>query len=159
MAKYLIVANQTIGGDELREEIRQRISAEASFFVLVPTTAGSVGRTDLYGDGLRPGVVETELVTQATLDHRAELTDRSRLDQLTSEIRAAGGHASGDIGPSDVLTAIDEILGEGPFDEIIVSTLPIGASKWLKMDVPSRVQRRFHVPVTTVTAGRVGAPA
>ena len=40
MTRYLVVANQTIGGNELFDETRRRIaSAPSSFYVLVPFTA------------------------------------------------------------------------------------------------------------------------
>jgi hypothetical protein len=58
----------------------------------------------------------------------------------------------GGVGPSDPVKAIDEVIGDGGFDEIIISTLPEGASRWLRMDVPNRVKRKFKSPVTTVTA-------
>jgi hypothetical protein len=57
----------------------------------------------------------------------------------------------------------DRLLGRGPqhavrdalahheIDEIIVSTLPGGVSHWLRLDLPKRLQRRHHLPVTTVT--------
>ncbi len=38
------------------------------------------------------------------------------------------------------------------FDEIIISTLPSGISRWLGMDLPHRVERQFKLPVTTVIA-------
>src|SRR3712207_9034658 len=39
MRRYLVVANQTLGGRELREEIRKRaVAGESSFYVLVPNT-------------------------------------------------------------------------------------------------------------------------
>ena len=42
-------------------------------------------------------------------------------------------------------------MRSGAFDEVIISTLPLGVSRWLGLDVPHRVERRFKVPVTTVT--------
>ena len=48
--------------------------------------------------------------------------------------------------------AIEEILREGDFHEIIVSTLPQGVSRWLAVDLPTALHRRFALPVTIVTA-------
>ena len=68
-----------------------------------------------------------------------------------TQIRAQGGEAEGDIGDTDPVKAIEAVMTSGPFDEVIISTLPLGVSRWLGLDVPHRVERRFKVPVTTVT--------
>ena len=60
--------------------------------------------------------------------------------------------ARGDLGDSNPMTAISDLLATESFDEIIISTLPSGISRWLGMDLPHRVERRFKLPVTTVTA-------
>ena len=40
VAKYLVVANQTLGGDQLMYTVRQRVAAgPSSFFVLVPNNS------------------------------------------------------------------------------------------------------------------------
>jgi GABA permease len=44
------------------------------------------------------------------------------------------------------------VLREITFDEIIVSTLPAGPSRWLKRDLPHRVEREYGLPVTHVVA-------
>ena len=41
-------------------------------------------------------------------------------------------------------------------DAVIVSTLPAGVSRWLKMDLPSRIDRMTDAPVTTIEAEPVG---
>ena len=46
------------------------------------------------------------------------------------------------------------MLIEHPQDEIILSTLPPGISRWLKKDLPHRVEQRFALPVTTVISSR-----
>ena len=53
MGKYLVIANQTLGGAELREEIRKRLEKEpSSFYVLVPgTRAPLAARGGEKGDG------------------------------------------------------------------------------------------------------------
>jgi len=60
--------------------------------------------------------------------------------------------ARGDLGDPEPLTAIGDALGVEQFDEIIISTLPSGISRWLGMDLPRRAERKFKLPVTTVTA-------
>jgi hypothetical protein len=35
-----------------------------------------------------------------------------------------------------------------------LSTLPSGVSRWLKLDLPHRVEQRFELPVTTVISQR-----
>jgi hypothetical protein len=51
----------------------------------------------------------------------------------------------------DPMDAIEETLRGGDFDEIIVSTLPHSVSRWLHIDLPSRVAH-LGLPVTTVIA-------
>jgi hypothetical protein len=48
--------------------------------------------------------------------------------------------------------AIRDALRGHVFDGIILSTLPPGVSRWLKLDLPHRVERDFGVPVTHVVA-------
>ncbi len=157
MPRYLVVANQTLGGEKLAEEIRHRIAqGVSSFYVLVPHVpvedAGvGVGLGDA-DTGVSPDVLAGLPARQADAERRADQESQKRLEQLLEAIRAAGADAAGDVGASDPVAAVEESLTEGPFDEIIVSTLPAGVSRWLRMDVPSRIERRFKLPVTTVTA-------
>jgi hypothetical protein len=59
----------------------------------------------------------------------------------------------------DPMDAIEEILREGDFHEVILSTLPRSISRWLRADLPNRIAH-LGLPVTTVTAEeRAGAPA
>ena len=69
------------------------------------------------------------------LDTGPETTAQSRLDQLLGQIRAAGSEAQGEVAGSDPVKAIDAAMAAGEFDEIIISTLPKGVSRWLRMDV------------------------
>jgi hypothetical protein len=47
---------------------------------------------------------------------------------------------------------IDAAMADEDYDEIIISTLPEGISRWLRMDVPNRIKRKVKIPVTTVAA-------
>jgi hypothetical protein len=50
------------------------------------------------------------------------------------------------------LSGIEEPIARHSFDEVIVSTLPHAVSRWLKTDLPHRIERRFHLPVHVITA-------
>ena len=149
VSKYLIVANQTLGGDHLMDEVRRRAAAGASsFYVVVPNTRW-VDAARASGAPLAPATVSAS----AEEDHRATLISQSRLHQALARLRAEGLDARGDLGDPEPLTAIGDALGVEQFDEIIISTLPSGISRWLGMDLPRRAERKFKLPVTTVTAG------
>ena len=149
MARYLVVANQTLGGEQLMEEVRRRVAAgPSSFHVIVPNTR-SVDVVPLPGGPLPPGSAHVAVEEQ---DRRATQIAESRLHQALNQLRAEGVQAHGDLGDPDPLTAIGDALAGEDFDELIISTLPSGISRWLGMDLPKRAERRFHVPITTVTA-------
>ncbi len=156
VGRYLVVANQTLGGEPLMNEIRNRIAAgPSSFYVLVPAIPVNVDTLAEVLASTETGVPAETVAGLAerdeTLRHRAETTSRSRSSQLMTQIRAEGGEAEGDIGDTDPLKAIEAVMATGPFDEVIISTPPLGVSRWLRLDVPHRVERRFKVPVITVT--------
>src|SRR2546423_1404810 len=58
----------------------------------------------------------------------------------------------GKVGDPDPVAAVEDAVNFKDFDEIIVSTLPKHLSKWLKVDLPHRVERATGKPVTHVTA-------
>ena len=62
--------------------------------------------------------------------------------------------ADGVVGDAHPVRAIDDVLIDRPYDEIILSTLPPGVSRWLRLDLPRRVEQRFALPVTTVIGAR-----
>jgi hypothetical protein len=64
---------------------------------------------------------------------------------------AAGGHVDGIIGDTDPLVAVREAVTSIGIDEIIISTLPVRVSHWLRRDLPHHVEQ-FGLPVTIVTA-------
>ena len=55
------------------------------------------------------------------------------------------------IGDADPVRAVAAALEQGHYDDLIISTLPSHVSRWLHMDVPSRLQK-FGLPLTVVTA-------
>ena len=112
MRSYLVVANQTLASPTLAAAVAERLAAgEASFYVVVPATPVSHGLT----------------WDEAEARDAAE----GRLDQVLARLRDLGATASGEIGSSDPVAAARDALREHPVDEILLSTLPLGISRWL----------------------------
>ena len=65
--------------------------------------------------------------------------------------QAAGGKVEGIVGDPSPMDAIQDAINVHGFDEVILSTLPVRVSQWLKLDLPSKVAG-LGLPVTTVTA-------
>jgi hypothetical protein len=162
MSQYLIVANQTLGGERLDQAIRERIEQGASeFYVLVPMTepeyeskvwaGGFVAPGDMRSDAAQAAIEEEARLRESLIERAANVAEE-RLRQMIDKVQSAGGHAEGRVGAFDPADAVEEILKDRSFDEIIISTLPVGISRWLKMDLPSRVARMTEIPVTTIEA-------
>ncbi len=65
-------------------------------------------------------------------------------------LAALGVPVEGDLGSSGPLEAIEKVRADRQFGEIIVTTLPRHASRWLRSGLPHRAERRFGLPVTTI---------
>jgi hypothetical protein len=65
-------------------------------------------------------------------------------------MHTCGIEVSGEIGDDDPVLAVADVLNRQHIDEIVVSTLPPGASRWIKRDLPHRIARRFGIPVSHV---------
>ncbi len=150
---YLVVANQTLPGAELRQEIRKRIQAgSSSFHVLVPNTrprdlVGDFGRGWASPDGAIAVLGGASISAEEAIAHA-----QHQLGQLLGDLHDLQVEASGELGDADPLKAVGEVLQRQQVDEIILSTLPKPVSRWLRMDLPHRLHRRFGLPVTTITA-------
>jgi hypothetical protein len=121
LRRYLVVANQTLGGEPLLAMIRRLDRASPSaFHLVVPITPP---RNHVWTEG----------------EARAVATDRLKtaLERLTS----FGIEADGEVGDQSPMLAIeDAIRSGGPYDAIVLSTLPPKLSRWLKLDLPHRVE-------------------
>jgi hypothetical protein len=77
----------------------------------------------------------------------------ARLADALERFRALGADVEGEVGDSSPMEAVRDVLWrEPPFDAIILSTLPAGVSRWLRQDLPHRIERTFGVRPTLVTA-------
>jgi GABA permease len=122
----LVVANVTAASDELLEALRARAEADPTrFTLLVPATGG--------GRGGREAAKE-------------------RLARALERMQQAGLKAEGSVGDSDPVAAVHDAWDPKKYDEIFVSTLGTGASKWLQVDTPRRIERMTGVSVTHVVA-------
>lgn len=133
-AHVLVVAHQTAATPALLEAIRERArSGPASFHLVVPRQAHGMHKlVDPQDSGDREA---NEVLTTA-------------LPLLTE---AAGSRVTGAIGDSEPLSAIQDSINLGRFDEILISTLPPRMSRWLRLDLVSKA-RALGPPVTHVEA-------
>jgi cell pole-organizing protein PopZ len=139
MRRYLVVANQTVAGQHLQDKVAQCLAeGPCQFHLVVPAT--------------RPNhsLVWTEGQSIALA--------RRRMQEAIQQLRAIGAEVDGEVGDQSPLTAVTDALRRQPFDEIILSTLPPGLSRWLAQDLPRRVRRLSNLPVTHIAA-RVDASA
>jgi hypothetical protein len=151
MRRYLVVANQTLGGRELREELRRRaVAGESSFYVLVPNTRAAHYHVVPAAGGFVPMPSMATGYGGPGTDEEATEEARARLSRMLADLTEWGVEAEGHLGSPQPLAAIEEALSDHHFDEVIVATLPKRVSRWLGSDVPHQVERRFGLPVTTV---------
>lgn len=145
--RYLVLANRTLANPALTDLLRHKhLTEQAEFHVVVPRSAPSVLHADpatgLIGPAAHTMIVESR---QAARDD-----GQQRLRTLQRELGELGADLSGEVMLTDPITAIRTVMARSSFDEIIISTLPAGASRWLKLDLPSRVERAFNLPVTNL---------
>ena len=77
----------------------------------------------------------------------------ARLDRALQEWRAGGlDNVSGRTGDTDPIVATMETWDPMRFDEIVVSTLPTGSSRWVGLDLPHRLEKLTSVPVRHVVS-------
>ena len=133
-ARVLVVANRTAATPALIEAVRERTArGPATFTLLVPHLAHGLHKVV---DAQDTDVSESEAVLELAIPLLEE---------------AAGGRVEGIVGDPEPLAAIQDAVNLRGFDEIILSTLPARVSRWLKLDLPSKVSG-LGLPVTHVEA-------
>jgi GABA permease len=135
MRRYLVVANQTVTGADLMGVALARHRASASsFHIVVPATRKHSGA--LWTEG--------QACAQA----------QRQLERALRDMRDQGLEVSGEVGDENPVLAAGDVLRRERFDEVIVSTLPAGISRWLHLDLPARLERISRIPVTHVIQTR-----
>jgi GABA permease len=132
--RVLVVANETVGGRALLEELKNRTKGRGSeIFVVVPAVPGS--RLDHLAHDVDSAIAEA----------------RARLDASLTAMRGAGLEARGEVGDHhDPNAAIEDALRAFPADELVISTHPPERSKWLERGVVERAREEVPLPVTHV---------
>ena len=131
--RILVVANQTVGGRALLDEIRNHARGRESEILVVT-----------------PALTKSQLQHWTSdVDEALAAADRRR-EQTVHEIEAAGFRVSGEVGDSDPNAAIETALLRFSADELIISTHPPERSRWLERGVVERARRDIDLPITHV---------
>jgi hypothetical protein len=146
--RVVVMANQTVGGRALLEEIKNRCQGRKNeILVVVPA------------------------LTSSPLEHWASDVDaaiaeaRQRLENSLRAMESAGLTARGDVGDHhEPNAALEDALRYFAADEVIISTHPPHKSRWLERGVVDRARREVPLPITHVVvdleaeaAGAAGA--
>ena len=131
--RILVIANETVGGQELLAILRRKAAEGVPGRVLVVCPA-----------------LNSPMRTWASDEDGARAAAQSRLDASIAQLARDGIRAEGEVGDGDPLQAIEDALRTFGADEIIISTHPEGRSHWLERDVVGAARARFAVPITHV---------
>jgi GABA permease len=130
--RILVVANETVGGPELRSELQDRTGGQrAKVLVVCPA-------------------LNSPLRHWASDEDDARAAAQQRLDRSLESMRSVGLEVEGQIGDGDPLQAIEDAIRTFRPDELIISTHPPGRSHWLERGVVDRARERFEIPITHV---------
>jgi GABA permease len=130
--RVLVVANETVGGEELMSAISElALEERAEFYVVCPA-------------------LNSRLKTWTSDEDGARVAAQKRLDATLARLSSVGIEARGTVGDLDPVVAIEDAVRTFHPDEIVVSTHPEGRSNWLERGVVAAVRERFDVPVTHV---------
>jgi hypothetical protein len=138
--RVLVVAHKTAATPPLLDAVRERARrGKCVFTLLVPNTTHGLHKVV---DPEDQGAGEAQVVL-----------DRA----LPAMSTAAGAPVEGIVGDPDPVAAVHDALNLRGFDEVIISTLSPRVSRWLKLDLPSKVAG-MGLPVTTVTPKEAAEP-
>ena len=129
--RLLVVANETVAGRALREEVVRHARGGTDVLVVCPA-------------------LNSQLRHWASDEDRARAVAQARLDESLAALAEEGVEARGEVGDADPVQAIDDALRTFGADEIVLSTHPPGRSNWLEKGVIERARERYGCPLTHV---------
>ncbi len=131
--RILVIANETVGGAALLDEIQVRCRSR-DCVILVVTPALVASRASHWA---------------SDVDEAMELA-RQRMELSLIALGELGLKAKGEIGDSDPNVAIEDALRVFPADEIVISTHPPERSRWLEHGVVERAREQIDLPISHV---------
>jgi hypothetical protein len=138
--RVLVVANETVGGEELMSVIGEiALAGRTRFQVVCPA-------------------LNSRLKTWTSDEDPARAAAQARLDATLGRLSSVGIEALGGVGDADPLVAVEDAVRLFRPDELVVSTHPEGRSNWLERGVVNALRERYDVPVTHVVVD-LEAPA
>jgi hypothetical protein len=118
----LVVANRTVDSPELLDALRLRAEA---------------------------GPIHVTMLAPCAYAERTEA--QRRLQRAAAHLESAGIASEMMLGDADPIVAVQETWHPGRYDEVVVSTLAVGASRWLQIDLPHRVAKLTDCQVRHVS--------
>jgi len=139
--RILVIANETVAGGPLREEIRRRSEGyDEQVLVICPA-------------------LNSPLRHWASDEDGARVQAQERLNVSLARLREVGVDAKGEVGDAQPLQAMEDAFRLFGPDEIIISTHPEGRSNWLERGIVEAAGKRFAVPITHVVVDLEAEPS
>jgi hypothetical protein len=142
VARYLIVANQTLGGEQLVariDEWRSRADGPLAVYLAVPVT-DTEGTHQWDYPPIDRAIPDAHEIARTLAE--------ARLAHELARLRSLGVDAAGEVVDANPVQHVRALAGRQHFDEVVVSTLPRRLSRWLRTDLPHRLSRALSVPVS-----------
>lgn len=142
MPHYLLVANQTLGGEELTAKLDELCARQPCRVQLLVPVTDTEGSHQWDYPAIDRFVPDRHSIARSLAE--------GRLQNEMQRLRKMGVEAAGEVVDADPVDRVSELLPGARFDGIVISTLPHRLSRWLVRDVPHRIGRLSDVPVTHV---------
>ncbi len=140
--KLLVVANETLTGDELLDAVRAKVGESDTLVVVIAP-------------------VNTPREGYVVYDNTRRAAAGRRLDRTLTSFREAGIAAAGHVVDNDPLAAVKDAIAIEEPDELIVSTHPDATSGWRRRNLLEEIRKAAGpIPVEHVVsdvAARTGA--